>query len=101
MIQPAWKRNIMHCDIAGMANSGLETADGAGSFFASTSSDPSLTEKPAAKTRKRGPTSERQREANRQNAAKSTGPKTEEGKAASSANALQHGVFAYTSVLPG
>lgn len=36
----------------------------------------------------------RQTEANRENAQKSTGPKTEAGKAASSANALRHGLTA-------
>jgi hypothetical protein len=55
----------------------------------------------ASKKRKRGPTSERQREANRANAAKSTGPKTDEGKAISALNALQHGVCSEAAILPG
>ena len=42
---------------------------------------------------------ERQIEANRQNSCKSTGPKTEAGKAASSANALSHGLTADLAVL--
>jgi hypothetical protein len=92
----------MFADNAGSMNSGLESADGAGSFSFFNSSGPSaIAEKPAPKKRKRGPTSDRQREANRQNAAKSTGPKTEDGKAKSAANALQHGVFACAAILPG
>ena len=39
--------------------------------------------------------------ANRKNARKSTGPKTPAGKAASSRNAVKHGVLAATPVLPG
>ena len=39
--------------------------------------------------------------ANRLNAAKSTGPRSVEGKAASSRNALKHGIDAHASVLPG
>ena len=40
-------------------------------------------------------------EANRRNAAHSTGPRTPEGKAASSMNALQSGIHAESSVIPG
>ena len=40
-------------------------------------------------------------EANRQNARKSTGPKSDEGKAASSENALTHGLTADRDVIPG
>ena len=38
--------------------------------------------------------SQKQLEANRKNALKSTGPRTPEGKAAISRNALKHGIFA-------
>ncbi len=39
--------------------------------------------------------------ANRNNAKKSTGPRTEEGKARASMNALKHGLLARDAVLPG
>src|SRR5271167_4924980 len=42
----------------------------------------------------------KQMEANRRNALKSTGPRTPEGKAAVSMNALKHGFRARTIVLP-
>jgi hypothetical protein len=44
---------------------------------------------------------DKQIEANRINAEKSTGPRTEEGKQASSQNALKHGLLAQRSVIPG
>ena len=44
--------------------------------------------------------SKKQIKANRQNAQKSTGPKTDEGKAAVSQNAVKHGLFA-ESVIKG
>jgi len=46
-------------------------------------------------------TSDKQFAANRANATKSTGPKTDAGKATSSLNAVTHGATAQTVVLPG
>jgi len=46
-------------------------------------------------------TSQRQIEANRANALKSTGPRSEEGKRSSSRNAIKHGFFARDLVIPG
>ncbi len=46
-------------------------------------------------------TSERKAEANRQNARKSTGPRTSEGKAAVRLNALRHGLLSSEILLPG
>ena len=46
-------------------------------------------------------TSEKQIEANRQNARKSTGPRTPEGKAAVRLNALRHGLCSEEILLPG
>ena len=46
-------------------------------------------------------TSARKAEANRQNALKSTGPKTPEGKTAIRLNAVQHGLLAEEILLPG
>lgn len=45
--------------------------------------------------------SDRQVEANRQNAQSSTGPKTDEGKEKSSMNAVKHGLLSKRVVLPG
>ncbi len=44
---------------------------------------------------------DRQLQANRENAKNSTGPRTPEGKARSSKNALKHGLLAADSVIPG
>jgi len=44
---------------------------------------------------------EKQTQANRNNAQKSTGPRTEEGKAQSSQNARKHGLLARNAVIPG
>src|SRR5450432_598350 len=44
---------------------------------------------------------EKQFEANRQNAQKSTGPKTPEGRDAVRLNGLKHGLTAQTLILPG
>ncbi len=46
-------------------------------------------------------TSEKQAQANRRNALKSTGPKTPEGKAAVRHNALGHGLLSRDVLLPG
>src|SRR5215212_8056971 len=46
-------------------------------------------------------TSEKQAQANRRNALKSTGPKTPEGKAAVRLNANKHGLRAQEVLLPG
>ncbi len=45
-------------------------------------------------------TSEKKAEANRRNALKSTGPRTPEGKAAVSLNALRHGILSQKILLP-
>jgi hypothetical protein len=90
-------------------HSGLETADGAGSFFGNAECGMLNAESNAAappdkgrnKKRKRGPVSEKQMQANKANAARSTGPRTAEGKAKSSLNAVTYGLFADTAVLPG
>src|SRR5688572_776602 len=46
-------------------------------------------------------TSDKQIDANRQNALKSTGPKTPEGKTAVRLNALKHGLLSRETLLPG
>ena len=46
-------------------------------------------------------TSERQAQANRRNALRSTGPKTPEGKAAVRLNAIKHGLLSRETLLPG
>lgn len=45
--------------------------------------------------------SERQIAANRLNAGRSTGPRTPEGKAVVSQNAVTHGLTSYGGLLPG
>ena len=45
-------------------------------------------------------TTKRQIEANRRNAARSTGPRTDEGKQASRLNAIRHGLLADTAFVP-
>src|SRR3954469_8072764 len=47
------------------------------------------------------PISNRKRRANRLNASKSTGPRTQEGKERSARNAMSHGIFCAHLVLPG
>src|ERR1035441_8397567 len=44
---------------------------------------------------------DRQTAANRENSQKSTGPKTPEGKAASSLNRLSHGFASHAAIIPG
>jgi hypothetical protein len=46
-------------------------------------------------------TSDKQADANRRNASKSTGPKTPEGKAVSRLNAVKHGLLSQELLLPG
>jgi len=45
--------------------------------------------------------SDKQVQANRRNALKSTGPRTPEGKAAVRQNALRHGLLSKETLLPG
>jgi hypothetical protein len=47
------------------------------------------------------PPSSPRKKANRQNALKSTGPRSAAGKAVSSANATQHGILSRHLILPG
>jgi hypothetical protein len=51
-------------------------------------------------SRVKRPISERKLQANRANAKRSTGPRTEAGKAASRRNALKHGILSLSSELP-
>src|SRR5262245_24390431 len=44
---------------------------------------------------------ERRRQINRQNAARSTGPRTAAGRAKSAMNAYKHGLYARATVVPG
>src|SRR5215213_3873498 len=46
-------------------------------------------------------TSKKQIQANKQNALKSTGPKTPEGKASARLNATKHGLLSQEALLPG
>ena len=46
-------------------------------------------------------TSSRRTQVNQQNALKSTGPRTKEGKATGSVNAVQHGILSRHLILPG
>jgi hypothetical protein len=46
-------------------------------------------------------TSEKQLRANKRNARRSTGPRTKEGKARSSQNAVTHGLSAESILIPG
>lgn len=55
---------------------------------------------PFVKPRRKKTVTERQLAANRANALKSTGPKTEEGKRRSKYNALTHGLTATSTVIP-
>jgi hypothetical protein len=56
-----------------------------------------MPEKSIKTTQPKGPRAE----INRENAKKSTGPKTAEGKAASSKNALKHGIYSKFACIPG